>query len=66
MRYCLATQVQSHGFRGDGIFERNHQYQEAIAIAKAELQSQQQLASIREDFVSTLSHDLKTPMLGAI
>jgi len=30
------------------------------------LQSQQQLASIREDFVSTLSHDLKTPMLGAI
>src|SRR4028118_770416 len=46
--------------------DRNHQYQEAIAIAKAELQSQQQLASIREDFVSTLSHDLKTPMLGAI
>jgi two-component system, NarL family, sensor kinase len=46
--------------------DRNQQYQEAIAIAKAQLQSQQQLASIREDFVSTLSHDLKTPMLGAI
>ena len=45
--------------------DRHHEYQEAIAIAKAELQ-QQQLASIREDFVSTLSHDLKTPMLGAI
>lgn len=44
--------------------DRNQQYQEAIA--KAELQSQEQLASIREDFVSTLSHDLKTPMLGAI
>ncbi|MCC3416751.1 MAG: HAMP domain-containing histidine kinase [Microcoleus sp. PH2017_29_MFU_D_A] len=46
--------------------DRTQQYQEAIAIAKAQLQSQQQLASIREDFVSTLSHDLKTPMLGAI
>ncbi|MEG3974775.1 HAMP domain-containing sensor histidine kinase [Microcoleus sp. herbarium8] len=46
--------------------DRNQQYQEAIALAKAQLQSQQQLASIREDFVSTLTHDLKTPMLGAI
>jgi two-component system NarL family sensor kinase len=45
--------------------DRNHHYQEAIAIAKAQLQSQQ-LASIREDFVFTLSHDWKTPMLGAI
>jgi two-component system NarL family sensor kinase len=44
----------------------NHEYQEAFAHAKAQLQSQQQLASIREDFGSTLSHDLKTPMLGAI
>jgi two-component system NarL family sensor kinase len=46
--------------------DRNQQYQEAIALTKAQLQSQQQLASIREDFVSTLTHDLKTPMLGAI
>ncbi|MEK0180863.1 MAG: sensor histidine kinase [Oscillatoriales cyanobacterium] len=46
--------------------DRNQQYEEAIALTKAQLQSQQQLASIREDFVSTLSHDLKTPMLGAI
>ncbi len=40
----------------------------AIAIAKqqARLRSQEQLASIREDFVSTLTHDLKTPLLGAI
>ena len=43
--------------------DRNQQYEEAIAQTKAQLQSQQQLASIREDFVSTLSHDLKTPML---
>jgi two-component system, NarL family, sensor kinase len=46
--------------------DRNQQYQEAIAQTKAQLQYQQQLSSIREDFVSTLSHDLKTPMLGAI
>ncbi|MGL5061101.1 MAG: sensor histidine kinase [Microcoleus sp.] len=46
--------------------DRNQQYQETISIAKAQLQSQEQLASFREDFVSTLSHDLKTPILGAI
>ncbi|NJM59470.1 MAG: HAMP domain-containing histidine kinase [Oscillatoriales cyanobacterium RU_3_3] len=46
--------------------DRNQQYEAAIAQTKAQLQSQQKLASIREDFVSTLSHDLKTPMLGAI
>lgn len=41
-------------------------YEEAIAQHKAQLQAQEQLASIREDFVSTLTHDLKTPILGAI
>jgi two-component system, NarL family, sensor kinase len=46
--------------------DRNQQYEKAIAQTKAQLQSQRKLASIREDFVSTLSHDLKTPMLGAI
>lgn len=45
---------------------RNQEYEKAIAQAKAQLQSQQRLASMREDFVSTLSHDLKTPILGAI
>lgn len=45
---------------------RNQQYEVAIAQAKAQLQSQQHLARMREDFVSTLSHDLKTPILGAI
>jgi two-component system NarL family sensor kinase len=30
------------------------------------LQAQEQLASVREDFASTLTHDLKTPLLGAI
>ena len=45
---------------------RNRAAEEAIAQQQAQLRSQQQLASIREDFVSTLTHDLKTPLLGAI
>jgi two-component system NarL family sensor kinase len=46
--------------------DRNLRHEEAIAQHKAQLQAQQQLASTREDFVSTLTHDLKTPLLGAI
>lgn len=46
--------------------DRNRRNEEAIARQQAKLRSQEQLASIREDFVSTLTHDLKTPLLGAI
>ncbi|MCD8489829.1 HAMP domain-containing sensor histidine kinase [Kamptonema cortianum] len=46
--------------------DRNRRYEEAIARQQAQLQAQAQLASIRENFVSTLTHDLKTPLLGAI
>jgi two-component system NarL family sensor kinase len=46
--------------------ERNQHYEDTIAQAQAQLQSQEKLAQMREDFVSTLSHDLKTPLLGAI
>ena len=46
--------------------DRNHQYEIAIAQQQAKLQSQEQLARVREDFASTLTHDLKTPLLGAI
>lgn len=46
--------------------ERNLSHEEAIARHKARLQAQEHLASAREDFVSTLTHDLKTPLLGAI
>ena len=46
--------------------DRNRRYEEAIAQQQALLQAQEQLASVREDFVSTLTHDLKTPLLGAI
>lgn len=46
--------------------ERNLSHEEAIARQKTQLQAQEHLASVREDFVSTLTHDLKTPLLGAI
>jgi two-component system NarL family sensor kinase len=46
--------------------DRNRTAAEAIARQQARLRSQEQLASIREDFVSTLTHDLKTPLLGGI
>lgn len=46
--------------------QRNRRYEEALAQQQAQLAAQEQLSLIREDFVSTLSHDLKTPLLGAI
>ncbi|MEH2067539.1 MAG: HAMP domain-containing sensor histidine kinase [Nostoc sp.] len=46
--------------------ERNRHNKEAIAYTQAQLRSQEQLAAMREDFISTLTHDLKTPLLGAI
>ena len=46
--------------------DRNRIYEQAIARQQAKLQAQAQLATVREDFASTLTHDLKTPLLGAI
>lgn len=46
--------------------DRTRYYQEAIAQQQTQLQTQDQLARLREDFASTLTHDLKTPLLGAI
>ncbi len=45
---------------------RNRRNEEAIAQQQAQLQAAKKLASMREDFFSTLTHDLKTPLLGAI
>lgn len=45
---------------------RNRCFEETLAQHKAKLQFQDQLTSIRADFVFTLTHDLKTPLLGAI
>lgn len=53
----IVTEILSH---------RNRYFEEAIAEQRAKLQFQEKLASVREDFVSTLTHDLKTPLLGAI
>ncbi len=46
--------------------DRNRYYQDAIAQQQVQLQAQEQLARLREDFASTLTHDLKTPLLGGI
>lgn len=46
--------------------DRIRHYEEAIANQQAKLRYQERLATMREDFVSTLTHDLKTPLLGAI
>lgn len=45
---------------------RNKEYANTISIQQADFAAQSQLASLREDFASTLTHDLKTPLLGAI
>jgi two-component system NarL family sensor kinase len=45
---------------------RTLQYHQEITKAKAQLNAQEQLVRLREDFASTLTHDLKTPLLGAI
>lgn len=46
--------------------DRNRQFQRAITRQEVQLQAQEELIHLREDFTSTLAHDLKTPMLGAI
>ncbi len=46
--------------------DRNRLYQQTVLQQQAKLNSQEKLASVREDFASALTHDLKTPLLGAI
>ena len=46
--------------------DRNRLYQHTLLQQQATIQAQEKLASLREDFASTLTHDLKTPLLGAI
>ncbi|MDZ8053950.1 MAG: HAMP domain-containing sensor histidine kinase [Aulosira sp. ZfuCHP01] len=46
--------------------DRLRRSQDAIALTRAKLESQEELVKLREDFASTLTHDLKTPLLGAI
>ncbi|MFH7028473.1 MAG: sensor histidine kinase [Heteroscytonema crispum UTEX LB 1556] len=46
--------------------QRLRRSQEAIALTRTKLEAQEKLVRVREDFASTLTHDLKTPLLGAI
>ncbi|MGJ5675294.1 MAG: sensor histidine kinase [Nostochopsis sp.] len=46
--------------------DRLRRSEEAIALTRAKLEAQEELVRLREDFASTLTHDLKTPLLGAI
>ncbi|HSM84420.1 MAG TPA: HAMP domain-containing sensor histidine kinase [Nodosilinea sp.] len=46
--------------------DRIQRYEKAITHQHAQILAQAQLARMREDFVSTLTHDLKTPLLGAL
>lgn len=46
--------------------DRNRLYQQVLLQQQAQLQAQEKLANVREDFAATLAHDLKTPLLGAI
>ncbi|AFY99771.1 sensor histidine kinase [Calothrix sp. PCC 6303] len=46
--------------------QRLRQSQDAIALTTTKLETQEKLVRLREDFASTLTHDLKTPLLGAM
>ena len=46
--------------------DRNRLYQQTVLQQQSKLEAQEKLVSVREDFASALTHDLKTPLLGAI
>ncbi|HLO83811.1 MAG TPA: HAMP domain-containing sensor histidine kinase [Nostocaceae cyanobacterium] len=50
----------------DILSDRLRRSADAIFQQQAKLKAQEQLVRVREDFASTLTHDLKTPLLGAI
>ncbi len=61
-RGIAAMSLLLTGFLSDRI----HRSEDAIMQQQAKIEAQGQLARLREDFASTLTHDLKTPILGAI
>ena len=46
--------------------DRHRQTQQTLVVQQIKLQAQEKIMNMREDFASTLAHDLKTPLLGAI
>jgi two-component system, NarL family, sensor kinase len=61
-RLIAATALLVTGFLSD----RHRHHQDAIAQQQNQLAANQSLMRLREDFIFTLTHDLKTPLLGAI
>lgn len=61
-RLIAAMALLVTGFLSD----RHRSYQETILRQKKQIEANQTLMRLREDFTSTLTHDLKTPLLGAI
>jgi len=46
--------------------DRHLQTQQTLVRQQTRLQAQEKIMDMREDFASTLAHDLRTPLLGAI
>ncbi|MFM2062968.1 MAG: hypothetical protein RLZZ507_2638 [Cyanobacteriota bacterium] len=61
-RFIAAIALIVTGF----LSQRLSKTQQTIALTQNQLAAQEQLMRLREDFASTLTHDLKTPILGAI
>jgi two-component system, NarL family, sensor kinase len=61
-RSIAAMALLVTGFLSD----RNRSYQETIVHQQKQIEANQTLIQLREDFTFTLTHDLKTPLLGAI
>jgi two-component system, NarL family, sensor kinase len=61
-RLITATALLITGFLSD----RHRHHQDEIAQQQHQLAANQNLMRLREDFIFTLTHDLKTPLLGAI
>lgn len=61
-RLIAAMALLVTGFLSD----RHRFFQETILRQKKQIEANQTLMRLREDFTSTLTHDLKTPLLGAI
>jgi two-component system NarL family sensor kinase len=46
--------------------DRHRQVEQTLVQQQIKLQAQEKIMNMREDFASTLAHDLKTPLLGGI
>ena len=63
---CDRTIASLALFTTGWLSENNRRDRVAIIHQQSQLNVQKQLSRLREDFASTLTHDLKTPLLGSI